>query len=86
MKAGASSVWVSSRMVCPLVGYALLLALVQFLVLVLYLHQVAPLASLHLASYLAGQVVHWEESPFLGSQGLELPVVLVLPYSSLVHQ
>ena len=31
MKAGASPVWVSSRLVCPLVGYVLLLVLVQFL-------------------------------------------------------
>ena len=86
MKAGAFPVWVSSLLVCPLVGYALLLVLVQFLVLVLSLHRVAPLASLHLPSYLAGQVVHWVESPFLGSQRLELPVLFVLSHSPLVHQ
>ena len=57
MKAGAFPVWVSTLLVCPLVGYALLLVLVQFLVPVLSLHRVVPLASLHLPSYLAGQVV-----------------------------
>ena len=80
MKARAFPVWVSSLLVYLLVGYALLL------VLVLSLHRVAPLASLHLPSYLAGQVVHWLESPFLRSQRLELPVVFVLPNYSLVHQ
>ena len=34
MKAGALPIWVSSLLVCTLVGYALLLVLVQFLVLV----------------------------------------------------
>ena len=63
----------------PLVGYALLVVLVQFLVPVLSLHQAAPLVSLHLPSYLAGQVVPCVESPFLGSPGLELPVVFVFP-------
>ena len=86
MKAGAFPVWVSSLLDYPLVCYALLLVLVQFLVPELSLHWVAPLASLHLLSYLAGQVVHWVESPFLGSKGLELPVVFVLPHSSLVYR
>ena len=75
-----------SLLVCLPVGYALLLVLVQFLVPVLSLHRVAQFAYLHLPSYLAGQVVHWAESLFLGSQGLELPVVFVLHHSSLVYQ
>ena len=60
---------VSLLLVCPQVGYALLV------VPVLSLHQVVPLASLHLPWFLAGQVLHWVESPFLGSHGLKLPVV-----------
>ena len=86
MKAGAFPVWVSSLLVYPLVGYAMLLVLVQFLVPELSLHWEAPLACLHVPLYLAGQVVHWVESPFQGSQGLELPVVFVLSHSSLVHR
>ena len=81
MKAGAFPVWVSSLLVYLLVCYALLLALVQFLVPELSLHWVAPLSS-----YLAGQVVHWVESPLLGYQGLDMPMVFVLPHSSLVHR
>ena len=80
MKADTFPVWVSSLLVCPLVGYALLL------VRVLSRHRVAPLASLHFPWYLAGQVLHWVVSPFVGSQGLELPVVFVFPHSFLVHQ
>ena len=86
MKAGAFPVWASSLLVCSLAGHTLLLFLVQFLVPVLSLHWVAPAASLYLLLYLVGQVVHWGESPLLGSQGLELSVVFVLPRSSLVHQ
>ena len=47
------------------------------------------MASLHLPVYLVVQlvqVVHWAESLFLGSEGLERPVVFVLPHSSLVHR
>ena len=43
MKTGAFPVWVSSLLVFPLIGCALLLVLVQFLVPVLSLHRVAPL-------------------------------------------
>ena len=86
MKAGAFPVWVSSLLVCSLVGYALLVVLIQSLVPVSSLHWMASVASLHLLLYLVGEVVHWAEFPFLGSQGLELPVVFVLPRTSLVHR
>ena len=86
MKAGAFPFLVLSLLVCSLVGCTVPLALVQFLVLVLSLHWVAPVASLHLPLYLVVQVVHWAESLFRGSEGLELPVVFELPHCSLVRR
>ena len=89
MKADAFPFWVLSLLVCSPVGCTVPLVLVRFLVLVLSLHWVAPVASLHLPLYLVVQVVqvvHWAESLFLESEGLELPVVLELPHCSLVRR
>ena len=77
MKAGAFPVWGSSLLVCPLVGYALLLVLVLS-------GGSIDISAFAVVSGGSGDVLVGVS--FSGSQRLKLPVVFVLPHSSLVHQ